>query len=191
MAVDTTKAIYDIKQPLAVSYSILDWLRDNWLWVVIPIVIILIIFGVIRYLRNRPKVEKVFEEAKPIIPIHTLALNKLQELRDKKLWQSGYVKEYHIELSDVIRDYLEKRYAVKTHEKTTDEIFAGLKNKDISAENKNMLRQILALADLVKFAKEKPLPDENEQSIDNATSFVSQTQKMEQPLNTEGGNVHV
>src|SRR5471030_629924 len=41
--VDTTKAIYDIKQPLAVSYTFFDWLKDNWYLVVLPIVAILLI----------------------------------------------------------------------------------------------------------------------------------------------------
>ncbi|MFI5139893.1 MAG: hypothetical protein ACHQIM_18870, partial [Sphingobacteriales bacterium] len=156
--VDTTKAIYDIKQPLIVSYTFLDWLRDNWYWVVGAVIIVLGIVGLIYYLRKRPKKEPVVEIARPGLPPHVIAVNKLNELRDKKLWQQGEVKQYHSELTDIIRDYLEKRYLVKTHEKTTDEIFAGLRYLDITEENKNELRQILMLADLVKFAKEKPLP---------------------------------
>jgi hypothetical protein len=120
---------------------------------------------------------------------HTIALGKLQELRDKKLWQQNEVKHYYSELSDVVREYLEKRYAIKTHEKTTDEIFAGLKYMNIADEDRNKLSQILLLADLVKFAKEKPLPADNEQSMDNAISFVLDTQQpVEPPKNTEGGS---
>ena len=117
-----------------------------------------------------------------------MALSKLHELRDKKLWQQDAYKQYHIELSDVVREYLEKRYVIKTHEKTSEEIFAALKYMDITEENRNKLRQILLLADLVKFAKERPLPHENEQSIDNAISFVTQTQQANAPArNEEGG----
>ena len=176
--VDTTKAIYDIKDPMAVSYSWLDWLRDNWPWVVIVLLVIAIIAGVIWYLRTRPKVEKVIEEVKPVVPIHTIALNKLNELRNRKLWQNGQVKEYYIEISDVLREYIEKRYGVKTHEKTTDEIFAGLRYMEITGENRNKLSQVLLLADLVKFAKEQPVPAENDLSMDNAVSFVMQTQQI-------------
>jgi hypothetical protein len=53
--VDTTKAIYDIKQPLAVSYTFWDWLRDHWVWVTVGLVIGLIIAGIIWYIRSRPK----------------------------------------------------------------------------------------------------------------------------------------
>ena len=176
VAVDTTKAFYDIKQPLAIKYSFWDWLRDNWQWVVGILAVLLIIAGVIYYLVKRPKKVVVIEPPKPIIPPHTIALQKLAELRDKKLWQQEQIKQYHIELSDVLREYLESRYAIKAHEQTSDEIFASLKYTDIADENRNNLSKLLVTADLVKFAKEKPLPYENEQSMDNAVAFVNKTQ---------------
>ncbi|WP_254070973.1 BatD family protein [Pedobacter sp. L105] len=185
--VDTTKSIYDIKQPLAVSYSWTDWLRDNWYWVVFPLLaIVLIVWGIL-YVRKHPKKKPVVQVVKKIIPVHTIALNQLKELNDKKLWQQNEVKQYYSELSEVIREYLEKRYVIKTHEKTTDEIFAALKQADITAENKNMLHQLLVLSDLVKFAKEKPLPVENEQSMEHAVDFVLKTQPAERPEKREGG----
>jgi len=190
--VDTTKAIYDIKQPLQVNYTLLDWLKDNWYWIVGTLLVIGLIVGLILYLRKRPKVEPVVREVKPQIPPHTIALNKLKELRDKKLWQQDEVKQYYIELSDIIREYLEKRYVIKTYEKTTDEIFAALRHMDISSDNRNTLNQILVLSDLVKFAKEKPLPAENEQSIEMAMAFVVSTQQRPEPAATpEGGKAHV
>ncbi|MDB5008775.1 MAG: protein BatD [Mucilaginibacter sp.] len=188
--VDTTKGIYDIKQPLKVSYTFFDWLMDNWYWVVLALVVIAAIIGLIYYLKKRPKNVPVIKVVKqPIIPAHVEALKKLNELRDKKLWQRGEVKQYYIELSDVLREYLEKRYLIKTHEKTTDEIFDSLKYLDIKTEDKQLLRKILVMADLVKFAKEKPLPAENEQSLANAISFVSDTQQVEVKSNAEGGNL--
>ncbi|MEO6978859.1 MAG: hypothetical protein ABI113_10795, partial [Mucilaginibacter sp.] len=96
--VDTTKAIYDIKQPLAVSYTFFDWLKDHWIWVVLGLAIVAGIFYLIWYLRKRPKVKKTIVEIKPDVPPHAIAINQLQQLRDKKLWQQGAVKEYHSEL---------------------------------------------------------------------------------------------
>jgi hypothetical protein len=189
--VDTTKAIYDIKQPLVVSYTFFDWFRDNWYWVLATVIIVLGIIGLIYYFKRRPKKETVIEIARPGLPPHIIAVNKLNELRDKKLWQQGEVKQYHSELTDIIRDYLEKRYLVKTHEKTTGEIFAGLSYLDITEENKNELRQILLLADLVKFAKEKPLPPDNERSMDSAINFVLKTQRVDLPESVKGGSGHV
>lgn len=185
--VDTTKGIYDIKQPIAVTYTFWDWLRDNWYWVAIPVVVIALIAGLVIYLQNRPKKEVIVEVAKPAVPAHTLAIARLKEIQEKKLWQQDEVKQYYIELSDVLREYLEKRYVIKTHEKTTDEIFDGLKHIAISPEDKTSLKQLLVLSDLVKFAKERPVPAENVQSMDDAISFVLCTKQEEWKGNTEGG----
>jgi len=189
--VDTTKAIYDIKQPLAVSYTFFDWFRDNWYWVALPVAAILFIAWLIWYLRKRPKNEPVIQIVKPGLPPHEIALNKLRELIELKLWQQEEFKGYYSELSDIIREYLEKRYLIKAHEKTTDEILAGLRYLGIANEDKNLLRQVLTLADLVKFAKEKPLPAENEQAMYDAMNFVVNTQQFEQTEKTKGGSGYV
>ena len=183
--VDTTKGIYDIRQPLAVSYTFFDWLKDNWYWFALGVLVVLIIIGTIWYLKKRPVKEKPVKQViVPGAPPHEIALNKLKLLKEKKLWQQDEVKLYHSELSDILREYLEQRYKVKTHEKTSHEIFESLKRLNIAEENKGMLRQILTLADLVKFAKEKPIPAENEESMENAVFFVLHTQT---PVNVEGG----
>jgi hypothetical protein len=153
--------------------------------------VLLIVGGLIWYFKNKPKVEIVVEEIKPNVPAHVIALNKLKELRDKKLWQQDEIKQYYIELSDVLREYLEKRYEVKTHEKTTDEIFDGLKRKSITNENRNKLKQLLVLSDLVKFAKERPLPRENDESMENAMGFVVNTQQAEVKEKPQEGSANV
>lgn len=185
--VDTTKAIYDIKQPLAVSYSWTDWVKDNWIIVLGTVLVVLAIGTLIWYLKKRPA-KVIAVPAKPAVPVHTQALNKLNELRDKKLWQQNEVKLYYSELSDVLREYLEKRYQIKTHERTTDEIFAGLRYLEIEEENKTLLHQLLILADLVKFAKEQPSSLENENSMEQAILFVLNTQAVIQPKIAEGGS---
>lgn len=180
--VDTTKTFYDIKQPLAVSYTFWDWLKDHWIAVVITLVLILLIGGIYYYYKNRPKIEAEIIKA-PVLSADQIAINKLNELRDKKLWQQDdQVKLYYSELSDVLREYLEKRYQVKAHEQTTDEIFEHLENKEIQPENKTILKQLLTLADLVKFAKQKPTALENEQSMENALNFIMQTKQQPEPV---------
>jgi hypothetical protein len=182
--VDTTKAFYDIKQPFAVSWTFWDWLKLHWLIITIILAVILITIGIMYYLQKRPKAEVVVKAA-PILPLDTIALNKLYELRDKKLWQQNEVKQYYSELSDVLREYLEKRYQVAALEQTTDEIFTSLKNRDIPQESRKTLKQILTLADLVKFAKEKPEAMENEQSMENAIGFIVSTKQVPKPVDNK------
>lgn len=174
--VDTTKAIYDIKQPLAVSYSWIDWLKDHWLWVSGGLFLILLLAGLVYYFRKRPK-KGPPPVVVPLISADQLALNKLQAIRDQKLWEQGHVKRYYSELSDVIREYLESRYQIKALEHTSEEIFYELRHKEIPERQRGNLRQMLNLSDLVKFAKERPLNTENEISMEQALDFVKQTRE--------------
>lgn len=183
--VDTTKTFYDIKQPLAVSYTFWDWLKDHWLAVVIALALILLIGGIVYYYKNQPKIEAAVIKT-PVLSADQMAINKLNELSDKKLWQQNEVKLYYSELSDILREYLEKKYQVKAHEQTTDELFEHLKNKEILQENKITLKQLLTLADLVKFAKQKPAALENEQSMENALNFIMQTKHQPEPVEQKG-----
>jgi hypothetical protein len=190
--VDTTKGIYDIKQPIAVSYTFLDWLKDNWLWIVGFYLILFIIAGIMLYLHKKPTAKTIIKKIEaPALPPHIIAINNLKALREKKLWQQNDFKLFYSELTDILREYLEKRYQIKTHEKTTYEIIASLMPLDITDDNKAILKQILVLADLVKFAKEKPLPNENELSMENSMLFVIQTQQVETTGSLKGENENV
>ncbi len=176
--VDTTKAIFDIKQPLAVSYSFMDWLKDNWLWVLVWIFCVLLLAGLAYYLNKRKVIVPEVQQRKvPAISLHVATINKLNGLNEEKLWQKGQIKEYHVALSDILREYLEKRYMVNALEQTSDEIFANTTHLEITEQGRNQLRQVLILADLVKFAKGMPQSYENEQSMEFAVSFVMETKE--------------
>jgi len=179
MEVDTSNAIFDIRGPIEEPFSIIDWAKENW--VLIAIILLLLIGGIalIYYLKNRP--EKIDEEIKVIIPAHIIGLQKLQKLKDDELWQAGKVKMYHSQLSEIIREYIEKRYDVHALENTTDEIMQSLRFHSIQPNLLTKLNQVLVLSDLVKFAKEKPLAAENEMSLMNAIAFVKETKQIIAP----------
>lgn len=183
LEVDTTQGIFDIKQPISEPFSFLDWLKENWWWMVAILVLAVAIYLLVRYLKNR-KPKEVVEEIIPIIPYHVIALEKLEKLKQEQLWQKGKVKLYHSHISEILRDYLEHRYQINALEETTAEIIYGLRLQLISSEQMNKLTQTLTLADLVKFAKEQPLPLENEQSLIFAIAFIEATKiNVEKPTN--------
>lgn len=181
LEVDTAQGIFDIKQPISEPFSFIDWLKENWWWMAAILVLAIAIVVLIRYLKNRKPKEVVVEEVIPVIPCHVIALEKLEKLGQEKLWQNGKVKMYHSHISEILREYIEHRYQVNALEETTAEIMHGLRLQQINQEMTNKLTQTLTLADLVKFAKEQPLPQENEQSIANAVAFV-QTTKIEEQV---------
>ena len=88
------------------------------------------------------------------------------------------MKEYQTELTDVVREYIGRRFEVHSTEKTSDETLREMKpliDKDLYGR----LSKMLQLADLVKFAKWHTTPDENESALTTAYDFVNETKLVE------------
>lgn len=173
VAVDTTKTIKPIKGPMKAPLTFRDFLP----WILGLLGLGIIVAGVIYYLRRRRKHAPIFNliQKAPLKP-YEIALNNLEDLRGKKIWQAGRYKEYHSELTDILRKYIEEFFAVQALESTTDEIMEGLRDTDrVTPENLQRLRGILTLADLVKFAKERPAGNENEEKLNEGILFVKET----------------
>ncbi len=172
--VDTTKAYYDIKQPFLVNYTFWDWLRDHWIWVLLTVLVLLGLAIAAVFLNSRLK-HPLAIKSPPILTAAQLAARKLNELSNKNLWEQGSVKAYYIELTDILRDYLESIYKVQAHEQTSDEIFASLHQHQLPESAIDSLKKILPLADLVKFAKLDPSSTVNQQCLQDALIFIEQT----------------
>ena len=121
------------------------------------------------------------EEKKTVVPLRPaeeVALEKLDVIRSEKKWQEGRTKEYHTELTDVVREYISRRFDVQSTEKTSDETLQAMRTILTSSDRKDLytsLNRMLRLADLVKFAKWTTTPEENEQSLREAYLFVNET----------------
>ena len=137
---------------------------------------LLAIVGLIYWLMKRPKAEKETIEAPiEIIPADIIASEKLQALREKELWQNGQQKEYHSELTYIVREYLENRYNISALESSTHEILTDLRNVDFDDRFKDNLTEMLSIADLVKFAKADSTGDINTRILNQAEEFVNTT----------------
>jgi hypothetical protein len=169
--VDTTLAIKTIKAPLDPVWSIFEIQNE----ILIGLSVVLIIISLVFFLKRKKKVDQFQEAITPSRPAHEIAIEALNELKGQKLWQQGRVKEYHIIISDTVRTYIEQRYAVGAMEMTSEEILRSLRLIINDVNLKNKLSSILILSDMVKFAKELPLPNENELSWEHAIEFVKQT----------------
>lgn len=105
-----------------------------------------------------------------------LAYERLDELKRKDLVSQGKVKEYYIELSDIVRHYLEDRFNLRAPEMTTEEFLGKVrKEKVLTYEHKSLLADFLAHCDLVKFARYGPEKKEIEASFESAKRLVDQT----------------
>lgn len=110
----------------------------------------------------------------PKEPAHITALRALYALEKKKMWETGKIKEYYSVLTDIVRNYIEGRYGVSTMELTSPEILGAV--KDLNSEKQyRLLEQLLTEADLVKFAKMVPSPEDNIQHLVDAREYVEET----------------
>ena len=188
--VDTSQAIKDIKMPYSAPISfveVLPWAGSG----LGLVVIILVLMYVIRKIRRK---EPILGRVKPREPAHTIAYRDLMKLKNNKLWQKDRIKDYYTELTDIIRLYLWNRYAIKTLERTSDEILESLKESDFKDDEAYIeLKQIFHTSDLVKFAKYKPISDEHEKCIKEAYDIVDRTKLIieEKPDRTADGEDQV
>lgn len=167
-----TVAFNPIKDIMKEEANIYDYLI--YLYILLAI---LIMAGVGYYFFKRKKEEAKLPEIVTIrkIPAHEKALITLKRLDEQQLWQKGKVKEYQSGLTDAIREYLVDRYHIGAMEMTTEEISASLAKVNFDAKYIDMLKEILQVADLVKFAKAKPLDDIHSQFMAKAVDFVEVT----------------
>ena len=150
--------------------------------IIYGILLALFLICVIAYIVKRIRAKKSlipFKKEEPKLPPHEQAIKELDEIKQQKLWQQGRSKEYYTLITDTLRKYIEERFGINAMEMTSGEILDLIrKNSEAQSVYEN-LRQILQLADFVKFAKMNPLPDENDLSMMNAYLFVNQTKEEE------------
>lgn len=173
VALDTTNTIRDIKGQEGAPVSAL---------VILGIVLgSLVVLGIMAYLIYIFFIRKKEEEggmkiiSKPSEPAYIAALRELDRIKAQKLWQQNQVKEYYTRITHIIRWYISRRFGIPALEETSDEILGNFRKEKTDNVNMSDLESLLTLADLVKFAKGNPNPDENIIHLDNAYEFIKQT----------------
>lgn len=161
--VDTTKQkMYPIKAVKEEPKILDDYIP--WLWWIVPI--ILVIVALILYFVFRKKKQVVV--FKKQIPPMEEAIQRLKQLDEATYLKENRIKAYYTELTDIVRTYIEKDLHIPALESTTNELmdtitdFNKSSNLQISKETLLNLQRVLQSADLVKFAKSKPLVSEAE-----------------------------
>jgi hypothetical protein len=168
--VDTTSAeIRDIAPIEQVSYTFWEIFR----WFILGLGVLALAYAAWWINKHWKKIEKVIGLSAPIdtrTP-EERALDNMEILRKKQLWQSGRAKEYHTELTDIIRTFIEEASGIHATEMTSEETIAEMESRKWGVDI-SLLRDIFMTADLVKFAKGEPLPYEHQRSYDKASAFV-------------------
>ncbi len=183
--VDPQKGITDIKAPVKIS---LDWKTILLISLLITILIAAILYFLYRYKKNKkPKAKpQIIIKKKP----HQIALDELAQLEQKRLYQKGMIKEYHSEITEIIRRYFEDRFFIPALEIPTSELLEKLRSTKAAGPVYDLTKDFLNNADMVKFAKYIPLNNINEQMMIQAVKIVNLTKpEIELEMHTEVRNV--
>ena len=178
MVIDTTKGPTDIKMPYGAPLTLKEVTPYILGVILIGAIIFLILYSIKRKKNNKP----IFARPpKPKEPAHIIALRELDKIKAEKIWQKGKTKQYYSEVTDALRIYIEDRFEIRAMEQTSDETISSFNiRKDLLSDKCfTNLGQILTLADLVKFAKYKPLPDDDNLTLTNTYLFVNETKEAE------------
>lgn len=173
--VDSSALPKEPKPIHAAPFSLSWWIREHAAWIAGALAVALaaaFLWVLVRRMKNRPA--QHVEEAPPL-PLHERYLLELDALERERLWQHGEHKSYQSRLTDLLRGYIEERYQVPALERTTDELVQELKVSPLSLEQQALLANALRTADLVKFAKALPSPQENEQLMAAARRLIRET----------------
>ncbi len=166
--VDTTKGFKSIKGIILVKTS---W-RDYLGYIGIGLAALLVIAGFIAFFTSKNKKRVPVVKRGPVETLTERTLRELEELERKNLWQQDKIKDYYTELTDIVRLYIEERFNTPAMELTTDELLYKAKMHKALQKYRQMLETILTTADLAKFAKAQPLPEEHVTAMETAKQFV-------------------
>ena len=181
--IDTTNAeIRDIAPLQRVPYTFWEIFR----WVLLGLAIAAVAFGVWWLLKHREKVHELLvpSEPKDTRTPYERAAECLEDLRRSQLWQSGKAKEYHTELTDIVRRFIEEATDIRATDMTSDETIEAVEEGKWGVDC-GLLRSIFTTADLVKFAKGEPLPYEHDRSMTEAKQFVEKLWEAVKPKEEE------
>jgi len=177
LQVNPSEDIKDVKDPVRIS---LNW--TFWLILILAVIAITLIAYYLYKRFRKPEEEVRTIKRTPPIPIYVQAMQALDHLKEKKLWQQGKVKEFHSELTEIIRKYFEDRYSFHSLEMTTAQQMIVLNRVMDNQKLIDVTGDFLANADMVKFAKFIPLPTVNEEMMNQAYEIIDKTKPDEEPV---------
>lgn len=174
--IDTTKDIKPIKPIILEEGAAIkkeETLEKTVFWWVISIIVtLLIIAAIVTWILIKKRRHQVVQKIE--LTPDQLALKDLEKLK-QELASGVDSKSYYIELTRILRSYIESRYRIPTFEKTSRQILKSLKSKEIESISFKELEHIFELSDLVKFAKKEPSFEDHNHVHQLVVNFINKT----------------
>ena len=147
--------------------------RRTWPWFVGGVGGAIVLAALIVYLIRRPR------PVPPPRPAHEIAMEALRALAAKDLITKGQIEPFFVEITWIIRDYIELAFGLRAPEQTTEEFLGNITSAPVVARHRSVLEPFLTAADEVKFARATPETGTIQRAFDTARDFIIQTSSSE------------
>jgi hypothetical protein len=130
--------------------------------------------GVRAYRRARARLARV--------SAFDVAMRRLDALLARGVPEGQDVDAFYVELSAIVRRYVEDRYAIRAPELTTEEFFReASRSLDLRRDHQDLLGSFLVECDRVKFAGHRPGASESQAASGVARRFLEETRLVAEP----------
>lgn len=167
-----TADIRDLKAPIGFRSGIPKW------YFILGGAIVLIGGGILIWWWRRRRLMAPAEPVDLRKPWE-IAFEALAVLKEKDYPVSGELKQFYVELTEIVRAYLQRIFGLPVLDMTTYEFLTAILQKDIGGELYNILKGFLEFADLVKFAKLIPDLKKVEADFEQAVDIVERIREIE------------
>ena len=175
----TEPIVFEVTPPLGAEApgSVRSTLKPIWIyppfrtvagWIGILLGVILLIVVLWKLLR---RIKRQIQLAR--MSPRERALFELDELLQQQLPQKNMIKEFYLELTMIVRRYVERRHAIRAPEQTTEEFLTAVSSDArFTTEVLQTLKTFLEAADLVKFAAYTPDGSAIGKATDTAKQYI-------------------
>jgi hypothetical protein len=149
----------------------------NWiLWLTVLLVLLAVAAGVWWWWQRRRRPAPPVPEQLLIDPLASAEAD-LHDLLARGWLEKGFVKQFYVALSDIVKKILESGYGIHTLEKTTLEVMEDLRDAGASTHDFDSIESLLLHCDLVKFAKYVPSKSETDNAVRDAFQILDTCKK--------------
>ena len=171
---DTTGDVRDLAPIVPFERNLVPWI----LAAIAALLAAVIAYDVYRRRRRRPAEPP--PRPKPLLPPYEEAVQRLNRLGDYDLSRQADVKPYYVELSDILRTYIERRAGFPALESTTRELVRELERAQMGGFSSTAvarIRTVLERSDLVKFADAKPAAEAGREAAHDTREVVDEIER--------------
>lgn len=146
--------------------------QSGWLrYTVVPLLVLVLGLAIWTVRRMRRQARQRIR-----VSAYDAAMRRLGRLEQRGWPQAAEADSWYVELSDIVRRYIEDRYGVRAPELTSEEFLREAQQQlRLQPVHRELLEAFLSTCDRVKFAGYRPGESESRQALDEARRFIGET----------------